>query len=155
MVLSEAMSSFLRPGCSMVVGGLTDDGEPFATRGWGLRLDDAGRVRVLVGTADLRRLGVASGASRAIAVTGGDVATLRSVQFKGTAEVIEEPTEEDRRQHRSFCDQFFDAVRRTDGTERALMQRLVPADLIVVVVRVEQVFDQPPGPRAGRPLPVA
>ena len=142
-----ALTSFLLSGCSLIVGGLTPDGEPFATRGWGIRVVDAdeGLLRVVVGTADLARLAIG-----ALAVTGADVPTLRSVQLKGTVEAVDAPEEADLVQHRSFCDQFFADVERTDGTARPLMDRLVPADLAVVVLRVRELFDQTPGPNAGR-----
>jgi hypothetical protein len=145
--LDGALTSFLLSGCSLIVGGLTPDGEPFATRGWGLRLVDgeAGVVRVVMGVADLARLAVG-----ALAVTGADVPTLRSVQLKGEVREVVEPDEADLARHRSFCDQFFADVERTDGTARPLMERLVPADLTVVVLQVRQLFDQTPGPNAGR-----
>jgi hypothetical protein len=147
--LDSATTSFLLSGCSLIVGGLTPDGEPFATRGWGIRLvgDDRSSVRVVVGTADLARLEPA-----AVAVTGADVPTLRSLQLKGTVEAVEPLDDEDVAQHRSFCDQFFADVQRTDGIPRSLMERLVPADRTVVVLRVRQLFDQTPGPNAGRPI---
>lgn len=151
-MLDEATTAFLHSGCSLIVGGLTPDGEPFATRGWGVRCDGDDRVRVVVGAADLGRLAVDAGPSRRIAVTGADVPTLRSVQLKGEVEGVDAAAAADLAQHRSFCDQFFADVHRTDGTARHLMERLVPADLVVLVVRVTQLFDQTPGPRAGRPL---
>lgn len=148
-LFDPATTTFLSSGCSLIVGGLTGDGEPFATRGWGIRVldPDEGRLRLVVGSADLARLERA-----ALAVTGADVPTLRSLQLKGTVETVEPLDEEDRVQHRSFCDQFFADVERTDGTARWLMARLVPADLAVVVLRVRQLFDQTPGPNAGRQL---
>ena len=152
-MLDEATSAFLLTGCSLIVGALTPDGEPFATRGWGLRVaggDD--HVRVVVGAADVARLELEGGAGRRIAVTGADVPTLRSVQLKGEVQALDAVDEADRVQHHSFCDQFFADVHRTDGTARHLMERLVPADLVVLVVRVTELFDQTPGPRAGQPL---
>ena len=155
-MIDEAMAAFLSSGCSFIVGALTPDGEPFATRGWGARVIDEGRrLRLSVATGDLCRLALGAGdaaASRAIAVTGADVLTLRSVQLKGEVEGVDSTDPRDLDEHRSFCDQFFAAVERSDGTDRRLMERLVPSDLTIVVVRVTQLFDQTPGPRAGRRL---
>ena len=152
-MFDEATTAFLLSGCSLIVGGLTPEGEPFAARGWGVRVaGDDEPIRVLVGAADLERLGAAGGMARRVAVTGADVPTLRSVQLKGDLEAVDAVDAADLAQHRSFCDQFFGDVFRTDGTARHLMERLVPADLVVLVVRVTELFDQTPGPRAGQPL---
>ena len=149
MLFDSSTTSFLLSGCSLIVGGLTPDGEPFATRGWGIRLvdGDRSRLRVVVGTADLARLEQGE-----LAVTGADVPTLRSLQLKGSIEAVEPLDDLDLAQHRSYCHQFFADVERTDGVPSSLMERLVPADRTVVVFRVRQLFDQTPGPNAGRPI---
>ena len=151
-MFDEATTAFLLSGCSLIVGGLTPDGEPFATRGWGVRIGEGDHVRVVVGVADLRRLDVVDGHHRRLAVTGADVPSLRSVQVKGDVVGSEDVDEADLAQHRSVCDQVVADGQRTDGTARHLMERLVPADLVTVVVRVTELFDQTPGPRAGQPL---
>ncbi len=154
-MFDEAMCAFFSSGCSLIVGGLTPEGEPFATRAWGLRFPDGAgsdRVRIVLGAAELDRLAVAAGGGGELAATGANVLSLHSVQLKGEVDSIEAVTEEDLEQHRRFCDLFFADVERIDGTERWLMDRLVPEDLVVVVLRVRRLFDQTPGPRAGRPL---
>ena len=71
------------------------DGEPFADAGAGASMCSTARparVRLLVGAGDLARLGRRLGTTwpaRAIAVTGADVRTLRSVQVKGTVDGVE------------------------------------------------------------------
>ncbi len=88
----------------------------------------------------------------AIALTGADVRTLHAVQLKGRSLGIEPATDADRARALRFCDQFFSDVAQIDGTERDLLERLVPADYAVCLVAVDEVFDQTPGPGAGAPL---
>ncbi len=155
-VFDDELVAFLESGCSTIVGLVTATGEPFATRGWGTEVlpGERARVRVLVGAGALAALGHAPGdeGGFAIAVTGASVLTLRSVQLKGTARAVEQPDEDDLARSRRFCDDFFADVEATDGVPRRLMDRLVPADLLVCEVDVDELYDQTPGPGAGEPL---
>jgi hypothetical protein len=139
---------FLERGSALIVGAAAADGEPCATRGWGLQLVDDHTVRVLVPTEDARALD-ALRETGAIAITGGDVVTLRSVQFKGRVASIEPATEADWQVMKAYSDAFFRDVEATDGTPRALLERLLPVGLTACTVTVDAVFDQTPGPSAG------
>jgi hypothetical protein len=153
-VFDDELKAFLESGCATIVGLVTRNGDPFATRGWGSEIDAArATVRVLVGAGALAAAGRATGEEPfAIALTGGHIVTLRSVQAKGTAVRVEPPTDADLARSARFCDEFFEAVHVTDGTDRALLERLLPADLLAVTVEVDELYDQTPGPRAGAPL---
>jgi hypothetical protein len=125
-------------------------GAPIATRGWALMLPDPDRplLRVIVGAEDVEVLTDALAGGR-IAVTVACVRTLQTVQFKGTYTAPEPVTEEDLAAVERFCDAFFTQVEEVDGIPRQVAQRLVPLTFAAVVVDVEQVFDQTPGPSAG------
>jgi len=155
-VLDDATHAFLQAGTATIVGLVDRDGEPFATRGWGAEVldGDPPRMRLLVGAGAFGSAGYRAGEDVrfAIAVTGGDVLTLQSVQVKGTAVALEEPTDDDLRRSEAYCDSFFAAVEATDNTDPALMQRLLPADLWVCTIEIAEVFDQTPGPKAGSRL---
>jgi hypothetical protein len=155
-VLDADLITFLESGCSTIVGLLTPSGEPFATRGWGTVVVDPERptVRLLVGVAAVASVGrrAGDGSSFAIAVTGADVRTLRSVQLKGTAHSLEDVTDDDLACTARFCDAMFDAIADVDGIRRELMERLAPADLVACTVDVDEMYDQTPGPGAGAPL---
>lgn len=135
------------------MGTLTPSCEPYATRAWGTEVlsSDPPRVRVLVGAGAFAALGrfPGDGATFSIAVTGADVRTLRSVQLKGTGHDLETPTPADLERSGAYCDAFFADVEAVDGVERALMERLVPTDLLAVTVEVAALYDQTPGPAAG------
>jgi hypothetical protein len=154
-VLDDELAAFLESGCSTIVGLVTAGGEPFATRGWGTEVVSPAQVRVLLGAGPLRSAGLRGGgapARFAIAVTGASVLTLRSVQLKGTAHSLSAPTAADLERSARFCTEFFADVAATDGIDRWLMDRLVPADLVVATVDVDELYDQTPGPGAGKRL---
>ena len=153
-VFDADLVEFLESGCSTIVGLVTVDGEPYATRGWGIEVlrGDPPRLRLLVGAGPMAAAGWGSGDRFAIAVTGANVLTLRSVQVKGTAHGLEPTTDEDRARSQAFCEAFFADVQETDDVPRELMQRLVPADLLACTVEVAEVYDQTPGPAAGARL---
>ncbi len=152
-MFDDDLTAFLESGCSTIVGLVTADGEPFATRGWGTEVLGGGRLRVLLGAGAMAAAGRGVGGEPfAIAVTGADVRTLRSVQVKGTAHDLEPPTEADLVRSQGFCDAFFRDIEEVDATGRHLMERLVPADLLAATVDVDELFDQTPGPSAGAPL---
>ena len=155
-MLDDATRALLEAGTSTVVGLVDAAGEPFATRGWGsLVLDgDPPRLRVLVGAGAFAAAGYGLGhdVRFAIAVTGADVRTLVSAQVKGTAVALEPPTDDDLARSAAFCDDFFGAVTATDNIDRALMARLVPADLWACTIELAEVYDQTPGPGAGARL---
>lgn len=154
-MIDAELTSFLQSGCSTIVGFVRPSGEPFAARGWGIRVLGPDRLRLLIGAADLAELGIAvgDGACFAIAVTGANVRTLRSVQLKGTAHDVEPVTDDDRARSARFCEEFFTDVYEVDGIGKELMHRLVPADLLACTVDVAEAYDQTPGPAAGAPLP--
>ena len=157
------MVAFLESGCSAIIGTVSADDEPHAGRAWGLDVlptecdgPDAtagSMVRVLIDADDeltVRHL-VDLGP---VAITAANVPTLRSVQLKGRSLGMHDADEAVVERSARFCVAFFADVERTDGTERALLVRLVPDRFMVFDMQVEEVFDQTPGPAAGAPLEV-
>jgi hypothetical protein len=155
-VLDDDLRALLESGSSTIVGLLTAEGDPFATRGWGTKVSSGKplRLRTLVAAGAFVSAGrwPFDGTRFAIAVTGADVLTLQSVQAKGTAVGLERPTAGDLERSARFCDEFFGAVEEVDGIARDLMDRLVPVDLLACTVEVDELYDQTPGPGAGARL---
>lgn len=146
----EAIAKFLEGGCALIVATVSPDGEPYATRAWGLDIvpGDPLRARVLLAADDHRTIAHLGGSGR-IAVTGGDVRTLRSIQLKGRAVGIEPVRDKDRARAGRYLDEFFTAVVETDGTPRHTLERIIPLDYVVCTITVEEIYDQTPGPCAG------
>jgi hypothetical protein len=152
-VFTPETVEFLHGGCALVIGTVDDTGQPAAGRGWGIDLlDDGRRARVLLDVDDDDTLAnIAAGG--AIAITAADVPTLASMQLKGRAVAVEVATGADRARARRFCDQFFADIVETEGTDRALVERMVPVGYVACIVEIDEAFDQTPGPGAGAPMP--
>jgi hypothetical protein len=139
---------------SLIVALVSEDGVPYATRGWGLTVlqDQPLRVRLLLGEDDAPELEAAGRDGRGIAVTAADPVTLHAVQMKGRAGVVEDATPADRATVTDYCDSFFGAVQEVDGTDREFLERLVPPDFVACTVAIDELYDQTPGPGAGAAL---
>jgi hypothetical protein len=150
---SAETKEFLESGCALIVASVSSDGEPFASRGWGLDVvDDQGNVRVLLEATDDRAIDNLQ-ATGSIAITATNVPTLHSMQLKGRCHAIEPATVGDRARADRFCDSFFTDIETTEGTARWKLERLHPGELVVCAVTVDELYDQTPGPGAGASLP--
>ena len=87
----------------------------------------------------------------AIAVTGADVRTLRGLQAKGHVVALGPEAPADHAHMLRHCDEFFDTIVELDGIPRQLLERMRPVTYAVCEIEVESLFDQTPGPGAGRP----
>jgi hypothetical protein len=152
-VVGEATARFLEGGCSIIVGAVLDDGEPYAMRGWGMTLlpGEPVQARLLLAADDVVGAAVLAG-GRAIAVTAADVPSFRSVQVKGRSLGVTPGSDDDRARASRFADAFFGDVSRTDGTDRRVLDRMVPTDYVACTFTIEELYDQTPGPGAGAAL---
>jgi hypothetical protein len=149
-VIEVSTRTLLESGCALLIGTVDTCGMPHASRGWGFDVLDpaAGRVRILL-AADEAVLLANLRATRRLAVTGTDVATLRSVQAKGHVISVERATAADRRRARRYYDAFSGDIELVDTTPRVLLDRLVPSDYEACVAVLDEWYDQTPGPAAG------
>jgi hypothetical protein len=152
-VFAAPTTRFLESGCSLIVGTVNVDGEPHASRAWGITVlpGPGAHIRLLLDATETRVFNDL-GTSGAIAITGADVRTLRSVQVKGHFVESAPGDDDDRARARRFCDAFFGAVVATDGTPFELLERLVPDDYVACTIAIDEIYDQTPGPGAGAPL---
>ncbi|MDQ1481805.1 MAG: hypothetical protein QOI44_2666 [Actinomycetota bacterium] len=149
-MLSPETAAFLESGCALIVGTADIGTEPHATRGWGVTVlsRDPGEVRLLIDANDPVAITNLSTNGK-ISVTGADVPSLASVQFKGTVSAIEAATDEDRARAARYADAFFGDIGNVDGTPRKLVDRLLADDFVACIVRIVELYDQTPGPGAG------
>jgi hypothetical protein len=141
---------FLESGCSLVVGTVAPDGEPFACRAWGVTVvdPDENRMRMVLDAADVVMVDNVTAGGR-VAVTAADVRTLHAMQLKGRVTALQVADDADRARADDFAAAFLDAIVETDGFDRRLLQRLVPMDFMVCDVTVDEFYNQTPGPGAG------
>jgi hypothetical protein len=129
------------------------DGSPLPMRGWGAAVHDSQPVlRVLLDAADVDRLvdGGSELVGSWIAYTTAAVRTLTSFQLKGRISVVEPATDQDRRTYARYVDEYYTAVLEADFIRREMMERMEPENLVAIEFAVEELFDQSPGPGAGR-----
>ena len=150
-MLADDTAALLEGGSALIVGTVSPDGEPHALRGWGADVvsRDPCRVRVLIEAHD-ERARADLGAGRPVAMTFADVASLWSVQAKGKSTGIEPARPGDDERVARYVDAFFHDVERTDGTPRAVLDRIVPDAVVAFGFEITELFDQTPGPDAGR-----
>jgi hypothetical protein len=147
--------SIIGAGTSLIVGTVGEDGEPRATRAFALVIDDpASPLARIVMSAD-DPVAVGQLASGSIALTAAHVRTLRSMQLKGRVTLVEPATPRDVEILIEHTEQFFLAVRETDGHPTSLVRRMLPIEMVAVEFEVDEIFDQSPGPDAGQRVAVA
>src|SRR5215211_1996497 len=139
------LAEFLECAHSEIVGTVAADGEPYATRGWGLTVlpGNTERARLLLASNDGPALEHLVDGGR-IAVTAANVHTLQSRQLKGRCIAIEPATAGDAERAERFIDAFFAAVEATDGYDPRLLQRLVPPGYVACTLTIDEMYDQTP-----------
>ena len=153
-VIDDELVRFFHGPVSIILGSVDQLHVPDATRVAGLVALDARRVRVLVSTeARAARANAAPGAAVALLVT--DITDYRSIQLKGHIAIgCEERTAGDI----ALVHRHVDAFRRSSaqvGIDPDMALTLVPADVVALVLDLDEMFDQTPGPGAGRRIEVA
>jgi hypothetical protein len=151
-MIEAELRAFLEGGRSLIVATVDAEGVPRAGRGWGLDVLDPveERVRLLLPADDPVTTENLKSPAR-LAVTATDVVTLSSIQGKGHVLSVAPATSADRRRVDRYRDAFFADLERTDGTPRALFDRVVHRNYCACTAIIDQWYDQTPGPRAGSP----
>jgi hypothetical protein len=149
-VIHPDVAKMLESGVSLVVGTVDGGGLPDAPRAWGAWvLHGPERVRFLLPDLAARTIANLAGGGL-VAVTASHVVTHRSVQLKGAAAIVEPATRDDLDLGSRYKQEFFDVVSETDAIDRPLMERMAPTGFVAVEFTVSDVFDQTPGPTAGK-----
>ena len=149
-MISTEVANLLESGASLVVGTVDRSGLPDATRAFGAWvLHDPERVRILLPTASTRAVENVDGGGR-LALTASDVPTNHSLQLKGRATRVEPASRDDLDLNAEYLRAFFAAVNETDAIDIELLRKMVPPTYVAVEFEVDAVFDQTPGPTAGR-----
>lgn len=153
--LSEAHRNLLDGPVAVQVAAATARLEPQVSRAWGAALDAEGRLSFILIDAQTEALRQVLRKTGKAAVNATNPVTLESVQFKGEVVEIGEPDAEAREEANRRIAQFVDALRGA-GILRGEASGLAhPGPARRISIRVREVYDQTPGPGAGRRLEVA
>jgi hypothetical protein len=148
-LVDEEIAEFLRGPVAIFLGTTDEHGTPDATRGHGVEVINDHRLRVVV-SSEARHAIANAAAGRPAAVLVTDITTYRSLQWKGT---LVGPAKPRTPRDLAVADGNADAFARGSvvvGLEPGDCWRFVAHDFVAVELDVAELFDQTPGPGAGR-----
>jgi hypothetical protein len=148
------IAAFLRQGVSLVVATRNEDLRPAVTRGWGAAESaDGSAVTVCLPAAPGSEVRANLESNGAVAISCTLPSSYRSVQIKGTAIALAEPTAEQLALAEDHITAFVEETRRFGDIPPSQRHRVGvgPLDLALTFA-VEELFDQTPGPAAGTRL---
>jgi hypothetical protein len=143
--------AFFDAGVAMIGASAEPDGVPEAFRVCGATLDGADNVRALVSSnAERTFQSLRPGLRLSLLFT--DITTFTSVQVKGlVARGPEAPGPAESALIERYEGAFGDALAQI-GHPPALLESIRPRSVFVVTMAIEELYDQTPGPNAGRPV---
>jgi hypothetical protein len=148
-LLEPEIAGFLAGPVSAFLGTADALAVPDVTRASGVvRVDDR-HLRVLIAAAaTTARANAVVGARASVIVT--DITTYRSLQWKGVVVAAGgERTPGDLAVLHRHVDAFVGSSERV-GIPAEMADRFFPLEVVPVVLAVEELYDQTPGPAAGR-----
>ncbi len=151
--LDSAVVEFIHGGVAVGVATRDDDLRPEFARGWGPEVSQDRRSLTLCVTApEGSRMRANLEQNGAVAVGFSPPTIARAVQVKGVATVVSEPDGADLERVERHVRSFVAEAARI-GAPAELSQRMfVGTGLVSIRFPIDEVFDQTPGPTAGRRL---
>ena len=139
-------------GTSVLVGTADASCVPACVRGIAVKVaPDFSRVTAYVPVATSRDVVANAAATRRAAVVITRPIESKSVQMKGSVDTIRLAGEDERDLVRQRLEEFADVLD-TIGLPRRHVRNLTYWPAFAIDVKVEEIYDQTPGPRAGMPL---
>jgi hypothetical protein len=148
-LIDDDLTQFFQGPVSAILGSVDPMNVPDATRVVGLAALNPRRLRVLVSSEARAAHANAQPGSR-VAVLVTDITDYRSIQLKGT--VVTGPHERtagDMALVHHHIDTFCEASPKV-GLTPATAVRFFTVDVVAIVLDVDDLYDQTPGPGAGR-----
>jgi hypothetical protein len=152
-VLGRDLVEFIHGGVAVGVATRDDDLRPEFARGWGPEVSADGRsLRLCVPAEAGSPMRANLDGNGAVAVGFSPPTIARAVQVKGVATWVGEPEAADHERVERHVRSFVAEAERI-GAPRELSRRMFAGTgLVAVVFLIDEVFDQTPGPTAGRRL---
>ncbi|MFN0090291.1 MAG: pyridoxamine 5'-phosphate oxidase family protein [Acidimicrobiales bacterium] len=153
-MLTREFADRMVAGMSLLIGTACVDGAPHAGRVWGVEvLDLSGRLRVLLDAEDSRTIANVARGGR-VAFTASEVQTHLTFQMKGRAARVDSNTASSVAAADKWAKGFLDAINAFDGYDREALEQWRQTNCVAAEIEVFELFDQAPGPKAGRQLNV-
>ena len=151
-VLDPAVVEFIHGGVAVGVSTRDDDLKPAFARAWGPEVSaDGGSLRLCVAAAGTR---VRANLERngAVAVGFSPPTIARAVQVKGVVSELGEPEPADLERVERHVGSFVAEAERIGAPAELAQRMFAGTGLVAVEFQIDEVFDQTPGPTAGRRL---
>ena len=152
-VLDPAVVEFIQGGVAVGVATRDDDLRPEFGRGWGPEVSAGGRsLRLCVAAPEGSRMRANLDRNGALAVGFSPPTIARAVQVKGVAGAVDEPGADDLKRVERHLGLFVAEAERIGAPAELSRRMFVGTGLVAVQFSIDEVFDQTPGPTAGRRL---
>jgi len=152
LVIDRELKGFLESGLAIALATRSADLRPHAQRVWGAKVSPDGRsVEVFVDRPAAAQTMANLRDNGRVATVFVNILTNRSVQLKGRCVEVGDPGPEDW----SIIDRHregFTGATSALGFPAQMISNLWSTQVVKVRFVVEDLFDQTPGPGAGRPL---
>lgn len=152
-MLDPTVVEFIHGGVAVGVATRDDDLRPEFARGWGPEVSPDGRSVTLCVSApegSLMRANLEPNGTLAVGFSPPTIA--RAVQVKGVVTAVGEPEAADLERVERHVQSFVAECERIGAPAEVSTRMFVRPGLVAVRFSVDEVFDQTPGPTAGRRL---
>lgn len=150
--MNERLAKCVEPGVSVIVGSVDADGNPSCCRAVGLRTNDGlATVTVFLPMATSRETMANVSATRRLAVVTTHPISHCATQLKGIVERTR-PARDDEEPFVVSHFGGFGGVLNTIGYPLRVTRSIVHWPAYALEMRVEEIYEQSPGPKAGTRL---
>lgn len=148
-----AVVEFIQGGIAVGVATRDDDLRPEFARGWGPEVSAKGRsLRLCVAAPEGSRMRANLELNGAVAVGFSPPTIARAVQVKGVASQLADPDAADLERVERHVRAFVAETGRIGARPELAQRMFVRTGLVSIQFSIDEVFDQTPGPTAGRRL---
>lgn len=158
VLIDDELARFLQIGSTLIVSAASDSGVPELCLGLACLVDaDRRRVRAVFDRRSAAPLlALVAGGARRVASVSSRPTDLRTVQIKGDDATVQPLPAHERASVAEVVDLMCDEFARIGfgNPYASTMLDHDPAELVCIGFTVSAVFDQTPGPQAGRALKV-
>jgi hypothetical protein len=152
-VLDPEVVEFVHGGVAIGVATRDDELRPEFSRAWGPRVAADGRsLRLCVTAPEGSQMRTNLEGNGAVAVGFSPPTIARAVQVKGAATRIDEPEAADLERVERHLQSFVAECERIGASAELSRRMFARSGLVAVEFSIDEVFDQTPGPTAGRRL---